>query len=57
MVNYIFPIFRLLNLQNLINLHVSDMNLFDCDQFRVLEFCDHLAFHNRHRWKKSLKIR
>ena len=56
MVNYICPTFRLLNLQNLINFHVSDMNLFDCncDQIRVLEFCDHLAFHNRHRWKKSL---
>ena len=28
MVNYICPTFRLLNLQNLINFHVSDMNLF-----------------------------
>ena len=59
MVNYICPTFRQLNLQNLINFHVSDMNLFDCncDQIRVLEFCDHLAFHNRHQLKKSLRIR
>ena len=32
MVNYICPTFRLLNLQNLINFHVSDMNFFDCYQ-------------------------
>ena len=55
MVNYICPIFRLLNLQNLINLHVSDMNLLIVINSEFLNFVTIWPFIIDTDGKKALK--